>query len=854
MTRIYHVFLWAIALILSVSCVKETDDSVVPDNDDRHTSLSQFIEGEANVLFTEEMVQRIEEETVGDILSETGIVRYERLFPDAGEYEERTRREGLHRWYKVVYDKSLPMTKAYETLESLDFIETFVPARKMKLTGFFNDPKLDNQWHYYNPGVITQAVAGADINVETVWQDYTVGDRSVVVAVIDQGVDGDHEDLSLNYIGGLNFVTNGGKVTPDDHGTHVAGTIAAVNNNGIGVCGVAGGDALNGIKGVGILSCQIFAGNKSTGAAAAALKWAADNGAVIANNSWGYVFDSFEQAKNSRIDDELKAAIDYFIKYAGCDNAGNQLPDSPMKGGLVVFAAGNDAWEYNPICEYEPVLSVGSIAPDYSRAYYSCYGDWVDLAAPGGSAKYTRGQVLSTLSNNMYGEMQGTSMACPHVSGVAALVVSYFGGQGFTVDMLKERLIEGSRKDVLPLSAKIGPLVDALGAITYGGKIAPDPVNEFDVNVVGNKVSVSLNVTEDKDDVKPYRYLVMFSEDAVAIGNAVPENAADVVTIQSFRIGNIQPGKRIDLVVEGTDFCKDYYLKMYAADYAGNFSEASQTRKITTGVNNPPVMTYTDNADGVVLKSHESFATTVSIYDPEGGDVKVSLSSGLSGASLASAGVGVWKLNVNGIIAVPGKYNGEIVAEDIHGLKTSLKISYEVLKNNSPVVADGIGGIFRQEYGETVSFDLTRCFADPDGEILSFKVTEGNKNVAKAVIEGDELKLSLTGYGYTTITVTASDARKSSAKMDIPVMIKTADNLVELYPIPVKTVLNVRTGDEAMTEIILETMTGKRVLYRKESVSAFSPYVMDCSGLAPGRYQAIVSFNGNTYKKVITKL
>ena len=143
-----------------------------------------------------------------------------------------------------------------------------------------------------------------------------------------------------------------------------------------------------------------------------------------------------------------KAAIDYFIKYAGCDNDGNQLPDSPMKGGIVIFAAGNDNVS-NPgtasPADYDAVVSVAAIAPDYTKASYSNYGSYIDISAPGGNLN-GNGMVYSTIHNSSYGDMSGTSMACPMVSGVAALVIQKYGlnERGFTPDRLKEILFKSA--------------------------------------------------------------------------------------------------------------------------------------------------------------------------------------------------------------------------------------------------------------------------------------------------------------------------------------------------------------------------------------------------------------------------
>ena len=183
-----------------------------------------------------------------------------------------------------------------------------------------------------------------------------------------------------------------------NHGTHVAGTIAAVNNNGLGVCGIAGGDNINDIAGVRIMSCQIFEDDRQA-SGASAIKWSCDNGAIISQNSWGYDDIDYLPASD-------KAAIDYFIKYAGLDENGNQV--APMQGGIVIFAAGNENKNFSSPSSYSEVIAVTSISGGFERAYYSNFGDWTDIIAPGGDYKKGNAmQVYSTLINNQYGYMQG---------------------------------------------------------------------------------------------------------------------------------------------------------------------------------------------------------------------------------------------------------------------------------------------------------------------------------------------------------------------------------------------------------------------------------------------------------------
>jgi subtilisin family serine protease len=353
-------------------------------------------------------------------------------------FSTRHRQWGLHLWYNLCVPAGTDirsMVIAYSAINDVEISEpvykkkrigTDINSAKIQLNGNTgadsaigdalnfvpNDLRFNEQWHYNNTGQQSGTV-DADIDLPEAW-NITKGSSSVVVAVIDGGISYTHTDLAANMWPGIgfNFVTNSSIITPDDHATHVAGTVAANTNNGAGVSGIAGGTGSG--DGVRLMSCEVFSDNSSGGFEVAPV-WAADNGAAISQNSWGYnTAGTYEQA--------VLVAIDYFNA-----NGGGGM----LNGGITIFAAGNSNSQglWYPGC-YSGVFSVAATNNQDIKTWYSNYDNWVDISAPGGETNsVTARGVLSTITGNSYSFYQGTSMACPHVSGVAALIISLAPGE-----------------------------------------------------------------------------------------------------------------------------------------------------------------------------------------------------------------------------------------------------------------------------------------------------------------------------------------------------------------------------------------------------------------------------------------
>ena len=639
----------------------------------------EFESGVMYVKFTDDFIGLVEDDlskgslvTKSDdlniALSSLNIQHMERVFPHAGEFEGRTRREGLHRWYKVTFSEDMPVTKASGELEDFDGFEFVEPVRKVK-TDAFND--LGS--HIWGLNNINHP--GADINVQRVWDELTVGNPNVIVSVVDTGIDLDHEDLADNCLetGHINTNNNANPIQAGDHGTHVAGTIAAVGNNGIGVPGIAGGNFKGGLPGVKLMSCQIF-GSGSSGNTSQAIKWGADHGAVISQNSWGYNYDSnndgrlsgseLQRALNAKIDRTLKDAIDYFIKYAGCDDQGEQLPDSPMKGGVVIFAAGNDGIRNGCPANYEEVIAVGAVGKDGRKTTFSNYGDWVDIAAPGQS-------ICSTIPNDQYGYLSGTSMACPHVSGVAALIVSYSGGPGFTNEELKEKLLSTTNSTITPPADSIGGMVDAYAAVKYNETGFPGEVKDVALSSTSNSVQVSCTVTGDSEGNPNAGYLVIYSSQLNPVQNASPLNSGNA-SIKYFE-NDKAVGETFDMILDGLQFDTVYYIKVYSKSKEGKYSVASAVQRVQTLGNNPPEISFsfTDNSD----LSSGMFDVHVTVTDIDGHSVDLRLAPGSETSTLVKIQDGLWNLNVP-YRSQRGLSTVTVIASDEYGLETSETIRF----------------------------------------------------------------------------------------------------------------------------------------------------------------------------------
>ena len=581
------LLLLALVAMFVASCATDTVDQGVTAES---IVAKKFVNASADAV-AGELIIYVDEATAEQLLAaecatRSGVTALDGFAVEVGATElkpvfnlkvnaELKRELDMHRWFTVCFSEDTNLDVAAKRLAECEVVErvqfaTRISQPKVTATEIdpaemattraesmpFDDTLLPKQWHYNNDGTVDfpNAKAGADVNLFAAWE-LTTGRPDVVVAVVDEGVCYTHKDLQPNMhvneaeqngeegvdddqngyvddIYGYNFVDKG-RITwtrngDVGHGTHVAGTVAAVNNNGFGVAGVAGGSGKG--DGVRLFSCQIISGSTAAGvnATAAAVEYAADRGACILQNSWG--FGAGEVANDNMFESGStgveKKAFEYFMKKKNHPN---------LEGGIIIFAAGNDGKAVAGYpAAYNKLIAVSAIAPDGCPTYYTCFDRGCNVSAPGGEyfrrsgSSVETGCVVSTLPGDKYGYMQGTSMACPHVSGIAALAISYAADNGIvlTLPELKDIIVssvsglkfEGTKSNfetqgtmnLMTYNNKMGTgLIDAYRVLmaVRGTTCIPVPLGEqaiLDINYYIGDGNLQVKMLESKisDEVK----------------------------------------------------------------------------------------------------------------------------------------------------------------------------------------------------------------------------------------------------------------------------------------------------------------------------------------------------------------
>jgi subtilisin family serine protease len=400
----------------------------------------------------------------------------------------------------VSVDKALKILANPAFRDSIEYAE---PNYIYHTTVIPDDPLRGDLWGMHNIGQ-SGGTSDADIDAMEAWQTQT-GSSSVVVGIIDTGIDYNHEDLAANMwtnpdeipgneidddgngyvddVYGWDFRNDDNDPMDDNgHGSHCAGTIGAVGNNGIGVAGVNWDVKLMALK---FLNSG---GSGSSADAVSAVLYAADKNVRITSNSWG------GGRKSKALENAIRDSGSLFIAASGNGGSSRKM----LPAGYTL----------------ENVISVAATDHKDNMASFSNYGDdWVDLGAPGVNT-------LSTVPGDGYGIKSGTSMAAPHVAGVAALVMAEY--PSMTNDDVKTQIFN-----------TVDPLTSLSGKTLTGGRLnaraavgaselpsdttAPDAVSDL---AEGAKTQVSIDLTwtapgDDGGSGTAYLYDVQYTSESL---------------------------------------------------------------------------------------------------------------------------------------------------------------------------------------------------------------------------------------------------------------------------------------------------------------------------------------------------
>jgi thermitase len=392
------------------------------------------------------------------------------------------------------------------------------------------------------------------IRMEQAW-DITLGDQSIVVAIVDTGILLTHSDLQAKLVPGRGFVGNSNGNDDNGHGTHCAGIAAAVTNNSLGIAGVGWNVRLMPVK---VLSSS---GSGSTSAIANGIRWAADNGAKVISLSLG----------GPSNDSTMRSATDY----------------AWSRNVVIVAAAGNSGTTqiFYP-AGFPNVISVAATNSADNRASFSTYGSWVDVAAPGDS-------IISTYLSNGYSTLSGTSMACPHVAGLAGLLWSVMGSNASNAAVVAA--IENNTDNIGRYGIRLGR-VNALRALQSVGGNQPQELSPTSADTTrGDYVSGDFNSLRNVDGsyyIIAARSPFLVSDPSAQLTMVTTANGNPFAQIGFNYVGSASgaPADRVSVRVTFFNFQARVWEQVDSrpsstSDIAVNFTVPDATRFMEPGTN-----------------------------------------------------------------------------------------------------------------------------------------------------------------------------------------------------------------------------------------------------------------------------
>ena len=510
--------------------------------------------------------------------------------------------------------------------------------------------------------------------------------------------------------------------------------------------------------------------------------------------------------------------------------------------------------------------------------YYTVYDNWVDICAPGGSApngyKYPRNsqgvplsEIVSTLpvkdGKSVYGYMQGTSMACPHVSGVAALVVSKYRGSGFTRDDLWRHLQAGvngfgiNAQNDRKYSDRLG-----LGYIDAAAALAP-----IDESVVPAQPAFDESLTQTDfttitvgwrahslESGQVLKYTLYYSATPLTPDN-LKTAATGIITIPA---SGLEEGAAVARTLSGLSTGTRYYAALTATARSGRESiPAFYGGTLATTVNHAPTITVVSGGANPVRVAGNDFHDIVfRLGDVEGQKLTYSVTDQAL-LNVERTGNDL-RVRVFASRLQVGKKSFTLTVTDIYGASATAVIDVEKYTDNPPVVKTPIEtvGLAR---GETQSIDLRQLVDDEDIGSLTFTAGRVSGSNVSTALDGHTLTVTALGYGQARQTFEVADCHNQTVSFALDMFVYMDKGIYSLFPTVAENTVYVKLGPGVTGKLTLRVRNaaGKQALEKTCDTSQLDAVkrtvMLDVSSLYPGQYTVSIENGGKTYKEKFIK-